>query len=45
MVVIIGANCRGGSQRMRGGAFLDERRERTYSLDDEYDDDDLNRKV
>ena len=30
---------------MRGGA-LDERRDRTYSLDEEYDDDDdLDRKV
>ena len=42
---IIAANCRGSTQRIRGGA-LDERRERAYSLDEEYDDDDdLDRKV
>lgn len=35
---------RGGSQRLRLGG--DERRDRTYSLDEEYDDDDdLDRKV
>jgi hypothetical protein len=43
--IIVVANCRGSTQRMRGGT-LDERRERAYSLDEEYDDDDdIDRKV